>query len=126
MKYVKRHLVIAFNYYCFQLLDALRTVLSEYKVEITKIIKTLQSLVKPRPLYAIYLIKTELVKNDMLLDWLLKNNSSKILELYGSSDNNQTIRRLIIVWSLLSDKNKDIIWKYINIMLKIIKHFDKN
>ena len=126
MKYVKRHLVIAFNYYCFQLLDALRTVLSEYKDEITKTIKTLQSLVKQRPLYAIYLIKTELVKNDMLLDWLSKKNSSKILELYGSSGNNQTIRRLIIVWSLLSEKNKGIIWKYIDIMLKIIKHFDEN
>ena len=42
MKYVKRHLVIAFNYYCFQLLDALRNVLKEYKEEISTIIKTLQ------------------------------------------------------------------------------------
>jgi hypothetical protein len=126
MKYVKRHLVIAFNYYCFQLLDALRNVLKEYKEEISTIIKTLQSLVKQRPLYAIYLVKTELIKNDMLSEWLSKKQTSSILELYGSIGDNPTIRRLVIVWSLLSDKNKGIIWEYIDIMIKIIKHFDEN
>ena len=126
MKYVKRHLVIAFNYYCFQLLDALRNVLKEYKEEISTIIKTLQSLVKQRPLYAIYLLKTELIKNDMLSEWLSKKQTSSILELYGSIGDNPTIRRLVIVWSLLSDKNKGIIWEYIDIMIKIIKHFDEN
>jgi len=126
MKYVKRHLVIAFNYYCFQLLDALRNVLKEYKEEISTIIKTLQSLVKQRPLYAIYLLKTELIKNDMLSEWLSKKQTSSILELYGSIGDNPTIRKLVIVWSLLSDKNKGIIWEYIDIMIKIIKHFDEN
>jgi hypothetical protein len=126
MKYAKRHLVIAFNYYCFQLLDALRNVLKEYKEEISTIIKTLQSLVKQRPLYAIYLLKTELIKNDMLSEWLSKKQTSSILELYGSIGDNQTIRRLVIVWSLLSGKNKGIIWEYIDIMIKIIKHFDEN
>ena len=126
MKYAKRHLVIAFNYYCFQLLDALRNVLKEYKEEISTIIKTLQSLVKQRPLYAIYLLKTELIKNDMLSEWLSKKQTSSILELYGSIGDNPTIRRLVIVWSLLSDKNKGIIWEYIDIMIKIIKHFDEN
>ena len=126
MKYVKRHLVIAFNYYCFQLLDALRNVLKEYKEEISTIIKTLQSLVKQRPLYAIYLLKTELIKNDMLSEWLSKKQTSSILELYGSIGDNPTIRKLVIVWSLLSEKNKGIIWEYIDIMIKIIKHFDEN
>ena len=126
MKYVKRNLVIAFNYYCFQLLDALRNVLKEYKEEISTIIKTLQSLVKQRPLYAIYLLKTELIKNDMLSEWLSKKQTSSILELYGSIGDNPTIRKLVIVWSLLSDKNKGIIWEYIDIMIKIIKHFDEN
>ena len=126
MKYAKRHLVIAFNYYCFQLLDALRNVLKEYKEEISTIIKTLQSLVKQRPLYAIYLLKTELIKNDMLSEWLSKKQTSSILELYGSIGDNPTIRKLVIVWSLLSDKNKGIIWEYIDIMIKIIKHFDEN
>jgi len=126
MKYAKRHLVIAFNYYCFQLLDALRNVLKEYNEEISTIIKTLQSLVKQRPLYAIYLLKTELIKNDMLSEWLSKKQTSSILELYGSIGDNPTIRKLVIVWSLLSDKNKGIIWEYIDIMIKIIKHFDEN
>ena len=118
--------MIAFNYYCFQLLDALRNVLKEYKEEISTIIKTLQSLVKQRPLYAIYLLKTELIKNDMLSEWLSKKQTSSILELYGSIGDNPTIRKLVIVWSLLSDKNKGIIWEYIDIMIKIIKHFDEN
>ena len=62
----------------------------------------------------------------MLSEWLSKKQTSSILELYGSIGDNPTIRRLVIVWSLLSDKNKGIIWEYIDIMIKIIKHFDEN
>ena len=72
------------------------------------------------------LIVRNIKRNNKTISGLVPNRWGSILELYGSIGDNPTIRKLVIVWSLLSDKNKGIIWEYIDIMIKIIKHFDEN
>ena len=112
--------ILAFNKLIYEVLESVSNVLPEYQSEIKKLIKYVKFTIKFNKSYFVNNFKIELKSKKKLLDYIKNKDDNMIIKTYGNKKSK--IRKLIIVWVSLSEHNKNIVWEYINLFIRLLSY----
>ena len=116
----KKDYILAFNKLIYEVLESVSNVLPEYQSEIKKLIKYVKFTIKFNKSYFVNNFKIELKSKKKLLDYIKNKDDNMIIKTYGNKKSK--IRKLIIVWLSLSEHNKNIVWEYINLFIRLLSY----
>ena len=112
--------ILAFNKLIYEVLESVSNVLPEYQSEIKKLIKYVKFTIKFNKSYFVNNFKIELKSKKKLLDYIKNKDDNMIIKTYGNKKSK--IRKLIIVWVSLSEHNKNLVWEYINLFIRLLSY----